>query len=89
METISIDNVTQRDLVINFRKPHEGEIAAKVMVTGEEDPSSFSDKARLILCEALDKVRAHLPTVCMMNWSAGWCARASSSGIISTSCCTL
>ncbi len=49
------DKVTQRDLVINFRKPREGEIAAKVLLTGEEDPSSFSEKAQLILREALDR----------------------------------
>jgi hypothetical protein len=48
------EKVTKRDLVINFRKPREGEIAAKVLLTGEEDPSSFSEKAQLILHEALD-----------------------------------
>jgi len=47
--------VTKRDLVINFRKPREGEIAAKVLLTGEEDPSSFSEKAQHILRDALDQ----------------------------------
>jgi len=49
------DKVTQRDLVINFRKPREGEIAAKVLLTGEEDPSGFTEKAQLILREVLDR----------------------------------
>jgi hypothetical protein len=49
------DKVTKRDLVINFRKPREGEIAAKVLLTGEEDSSSFGEKARLILREALER----------------------------------
>ncbi len=49
------EKVTKRDLVINFRKPREGEIAAKILLTGEEDPATFGEKARLILSEALDR----------------------------------
>ena len=49
------DQVTKRDLVINFRKPREGEIAAKVLLTGEEDPTSFSEKGQLILREVLNR----------------------------------
>ena len=49
------EKVTKRDLVINFRKPREGEVAAKVLLTGEEDPSTFSEKARIILREALER----------------------------------
>jgi DNA modification methylase len=49
------EKVTKRDLVINFRKPREGEIAAKVLLNGEEAPSSFSEKAHLILREALER----------------------------------
>jgi DNA modification methylase len=48
------ENVTKRDLVINFRKPRQGEVAAKVVLTGEEDATSFFEKARLILVEALE-----------------------------------
>lgn len=49
------EKVTKRDLVINFRKPREGEVAAKVLLTGEEDPTSFAEKAQLILREALER----------------------------------
>jgi 16S rRNA G966 N2-methylase RsmD len=48
------EKITKRDLVINFRKPRPGEIAAKVILTGEEDATSFFEKARLILVEALE-----------------------------------
>ena len=48
------EKVTKRDLVINFRKPRPGEVAAKVILTGEEDATSFFEKARLILVEALE-----------------------------------
>jgi len=48
------EKVTKRDLVINFRKPRPGEVAAKVVLTGEEDATSFFEKARLILVEALE-----------------------------------
>lgn len=48
------EKVTKRDLVINFRKPRPGEIAGKVILTGEEDASSFFEKARAILVEALE-----------------------------------
>jgi len=48
------EKVTKRDLVINFRKPRPGEVAAKVILTGEEDATSFFEKARIILIEALE-----------------------------------
>jgi hypothetical protein len=48
------EKVTKRDLVINFRKPRPGEVAAKVILTGDEDATSFFEKARLILVEALE-----------------------------------
>lgn len=48
------EKVTKRDLVINFRKPRPGEAAAKVILTGDEDATSFFEKARLILVEALE-----------------------------------
>lgn len=49
------EKVTKRDLVINFRKPREGEVAAQLLLTGEEDPTSFSEKAKIILREALER----------------------------------
>ena len=48
------EKVTKRDLVINFRKPRPGEVAANVILTGEEDATSFFEKARAILIEALE-----------------------------------
>ena len=47
------EKVTQRDLVINFRKPRPGEISEKIILTGEEDATTFHEKARAILIEAL------------------------------------
>ena len=55
LNQISAEKVTKRDLVINFRKPREGEVAAKLLLSGEEDPASFNEKARMILREALEK----------------------------------
>ncbi len=48
------EKVTKRDLVINFRKPRPGEVAARVVLTGEEDATSFFEKGRIILIEALE-----------------------------------
>lgn len=48
------EKVTKRDLVINFRKPRPGEVAARVILTGEEDATSFFEKGRAILIEALE-----------------------------------
>ena len=47
--------VTKRDLVINFRKPRPGEIHAAIAITGDEDERTFSQKARAILTEALER----------------------------------
>lgn len=46
--------VTKRDLVINFRKPRPGEIAADFLLTGNEDVRTFASKARYILSEQLE-----------------------------------
>ena len=51
---LTAEKVTKRDLVINFRKPRPGELAARVVLTGDEDATSFFEKARLILVEALE-----------------------------------
>jgi hypothetical protein len=48
------DKVTKRDLVINFRKPRPGEVAAAVAITGDEDAATFAEKARAILADALE-----------------------------------
>ncbi len=45
----------KRDLIINFRKPRNGELASKILLTGEENLSSFKEKAGLILCETLEQ----------------------------------
>jgi 16S rRNA G966 N2-methylase RsmD len=50
---LTADKVTKRDLVINFRKPRPGESGA-VVLTGDEDAATFTDKARAILVEALE-----------------------------------
>jgi hypothetical protein len=47
-------NITKRDLVVNFRKPHRGEVATHVTLTGNENPATFGQKARVILSEVLD-----------------------------------
>ncbi len=47
-------DITKRDLVINFRKPNPNELPQGIVITGEEDPASFSEKARMVLREALD-----------------------------------
>jgi DNA modification methylase len=47
------DKVTKRDLVINFRKPKPGEIAAELTITGDEDPTTFNDKVRAVICDYL------------------------------------
>jgi hypothetical protein len=46
--------VQKRDLVINFRKPRPGELIAQLALFGDEDAATFAEKARTILCEALE-----------------------------------
>lgn len=47
------DKVNKRDLVINFRKPKPGEVAASVTITGNEDRTTLGDKVRRIIREYL------------------------------------
>jgi len=47
------DKVSKRDLVINFRKPRPGEIGSQINITGDEDPTTFNDKVRMIIREYL------------------------------------
>ena len=49
------EKVTKRDLVINFRKPRPGELTRQLILFGDEDPSTFAQKARSIIAEYLDK----------------------------------
>lgn len=46
--------VTKRDLVINFRKPRLGEIGDILIITGDEDAATFTEKAHLILVGTLE-----------------------------------
>lgn len=48
------EKVTRRDLVINFRKPRQGELMFQLTVSGDEDAATFAEKAHSILIEALD-----------------------------------
>ncbi len=47
--------VTKRDLVINFRKPHPGELTQQLTLFGDEDQVTFTQKARAIIIESLEK----------------------------------
>jgi hypothetical protein len=47
------DKVTKRDLVINFRKPKPDEVAAALTITGDEDDSTFREKAQTIIRDYL------------------------------------
>jgi 16S rRNA G966 N2-methylase RsmD len=51
---LTAEKVTRRDLVINFRKPRPGEVAAAVTLRGDEDAATFQEKARAILRQELD-----------------------------------
>lgn len=53
---INANKVTKRDLVVNFRKPRPGELSQLMLFTGEEDEKTFSEKARAILAESLDRI---------------------------------
>jgi len=48
------EKITKRDLVINFRKPHPGELTRQLTLFGDEDPSTFVQKAQAIITEALE-----------------------------------
>jgi DNA modification methylase len=50
---LNADKVNKRDLVINFRKPRPGEVAASVTITGEEDATTFNEKVRPIIRDYL------------------------------------
>jgi hypothetical protein len=48
------EKVTKRDLVINFRKPRPGELAQPLTLSGDEDSTTFNQKATAILHDALE-----------------------------------
>lgn len=48
------DKVTKRDLVVNFRKPKPGEAAPIIVLNGDEDRTSFNEKARAIVRDYLE-----------------------------------
>jgi len=47
------DKIHKRDLVINFRKPKPDELVSQIHITGDEDATTFSDKALAIIREYL------------------------------------
>ena len=47
------DTSKKRDLIVNFRKPRPGEFT-QLVLTFDEDTSTFSEKARAIIRQALD-----------------------------------
>ena len=84
--TSSADKVTKRDLVINFRKPRLGEVAPALAITGDEDATTFAEKAHAILVDALDVTPAPARIGSTTSWSPAWCAVASSSATTSRRC---
>lgn len=54
IKQITASQVAKRDLVISFRKPRPEELPPSAFFTGEEDSSTFTEKARLILGEHLE-----------------------------------
>lgn len=54
IKQITAHQVAKRDLVINFRKPRPDEIVG-VILTGDEDERTFTEKAQAILGDALHK----------------------------------
>ncbi|MGV8120128.1 MAG: DNA methyltransferase [Candidatus Xenobiia bacterium LiM19] len=51
---LTADKVTKRDLVINFRKPKHGELAGGLMLSGDEDSSTFNEKVRALIADYLE-----------------------------------
>ena len=53
IKQVIADKVTKRDLVINFRKPKQGEGRSGLRFTGEEDQQTFRQKAQGVMREFL------------------------------------
>ncbi len=47
------EDITKRDLVINFRKPKPGELTSSIAITGNEDKTTFNEKVRQIIRDYL------------------------------------
>jgi DNA modification methylase len=52
---LTADKVTKRDLVINFHKPKVGETSAIILLTDEEDSTTFNEKAGIIIRDFLSR----------------------------------
>ena len=50
---LTADKVTKRDLVINFRKPRPGELAADFIITDNDDTATFREKVHAIIRDYL------------------------------------
>ena len=50
---LTADKVTKRDLVINFRKPRPGELAADFIITDNDDAATFREKVHAIIRDYL------------------------------------
>lgn len=48
------DKVTKRDLIINFRKPMLNEIVSEIIITENDDHSTFGDKVRTVISDFLE-----------------------------------
>jgi hypothetical protein len=55
LKMLTSTDITKRDLVINFRKPRPSELTRQLTLFGDEDPSTFTQKARAIIIESLEK----------------------------------
>ena len=54
IKQVTASQVARRDLVVNFRKPGPRDLPSQLVLFGDEDASTFADKARAILAEALE-----------------------------------
>ncbi len=48
------DNITKRDLIINFRKPKPNEVALQISFDGTENKNTFREKTQAIIREYLE-----------------------------------
>jgi len=48
------EDITKRDLVVNFYKPKSGEMNSTIAISGEEDKITFTEKVRQIICDFLE-----------------------------------
>ncbi|MFH0958332.1 MAG: hypothetical protein V1897_06475 [Pseudomonadota bacterium] len=48
------EDITKRDLVVNFRKPKPGETAPVISIIGDEDNKTFNEKVCSVICNYLE-----------------------------------